>query len=89
MPLPLSPGLVLNDRYLVRHVLGQGGFGRTYLAEDSHRFNEPCVLKEFAPQLHQPDLLRKARELFEREAGFIPVAACPNTGVSCPVDSLD
>jgi serine/threonine protein kinase len=71
MPLPLSPGLVLNDRYLVRHVLGQGGFGRTYLAEDSHRFNEPCVLKEFAPQLHQPDLLRKARELFEREAGIL------------------
>jgi serine/threonine protein kinase len=71
MPLPLSPGLVLNDRYLVRHVLGQGGFGRTYLAEDSHRFNEPCVLKEFAPQLHQPDLLRKAKELFEREAGIL------------------
>jgi serine/threonine protein kinase len=71
MPLPLSPGLVLNDRYLVRHVLGQGGFGRTYLAEDNHRFNEPCVLKEFAPQLHQPDLLLKARELFEREAGIL------------------
>ncbi len=71
LPAPLSPGLVLNDRYLVRHVLGQGGFGRTYLAEDSHRFNEPCVLKEFAPQLHQPDLLRKARELFEREAGIL------------------
>lgn len=73
MPLtaPLPPGLVLNDRYLIRHMLGQGGFGRTYLAEDSHRFNEPCVLKEFAPQLHQPDLLRKARELFEREAGIL------------------
>jgi serine/threonine protein kinase len=71
LPAPLSPGLVLNDRYLVRHVLGQGGFGRTYLAEDNHRFNEPCVLKEFAPQLHQPDLLRKARELFEREAGIL------------------
>jgi serine/threonine protein kinase len=71
LPAPLSPGLVLNDRYLVRHILGQGGFGRTYLAEDSHRFNEPCVLKEFAPQLHQPDLLRKARELFEREAGIL------------------
>jgi serine/threonine protein kinase len=71
MPLPLSPGLLLNDRYLVRHILGQGGFGRTYLAQDAHRFNESCVLKEFAPQLHQPDLLRKARELFEREAGIL------------------
>jgi len=29
----------------------QGGFGRTYLAEDLHRFNERCVLKEFAPKL--------------------------------------
>jgi len=27
-----------------------GGFGRTYLAEDLHRFNERCVLKEFVPK---------------------------------------
>jgi len=65
------PGLVLGDRYRIVRQLGQGGFGRTYLAEDQHRFNEPCVLKEFAPQVQGTYGLHKAEELFEREAGVL------------------
>ncbi len=72
----LGPGLipvgaVLGDRYRVVRLLGQGGFGRTYLAEDLQRFNESCVLKEFAPQVHGDENLAKAQSLFEREAGVL------------------
>ena len=46
-------------------------FGHTYLAEDLNRFNERCVLKEFAPQLQGSFALKKGQELFEREAGIL------------------
>ncbi len=62
---------VVNSRYRILHQLGHGGFGRTYLAEDINRFNELCVLKEFAPQLQGSFAARKAQELFEREAGVL------------------
>ncbi|MBW4488536.1 MAG: protein kinase [Trichocoleus desertorum ATA4-8-CV12] len=64
-------GLLLGDRYRVVRELGHGGFGRTYLAEDQNRFQEPCVLKEFAPQVQGTYALQKAEELFEREAGIL------------------
>ncbi|MEB3338314.1 MAG: serine/threonine-protein kinase, partial [Leptolyngbyaceae bacterium] len=66
-----SSETVLNLRYRVIRQLGQGGFGRTYLAEDLSRFNERCVLKEFAPQAQDSYALKKAEELFEREAGVL------------------
>ncbi len=69
--LPLGFGQVLEKRYRIVSQLGQGGFGRTYLAEALHRFNERCVLKEFAPQVQGAVQLQKAKELFEREAGVL------------------
>ena len=68
---PIYPGLILTDRYKIIKQLGHGGFGRTYLAEDKHRFQELCVLKEFAPQVYGSYALQKSQELFEREAGVL------------------
>jgi serine/threonine protein kinase, bacterial len=67
----MTEGIVLGDRYRITKEIGQGGFGRTYLCEDVNRFNELCVLKEFAPQVHGTALLTKAQQLFEREAGVM------------------
>jgi serine/threonine-protein kinase len=70
-PAALHQPALLGNRYRIVRELGHGGFGRTYLAEDAHRFNEPCVLKEFAPQVQGTYALHKAKQLFEREAGVL------------------
>ena len=64
-------GVLLGSRYQMIRELGRGGFGHTYLAEDTHRFNELCVLKEFIPQVEGESALQKAKQLFEREAGVL------------------
>jgi serine/threonine protein kinase len=65
-PIPL--GTVLQKRYRVTKILGQGGFGRTYLSQDTGCFDEMCVLKEFSPNDRGRDALKKSKELFQREA---------------------
>ncbi|MBE9095025.1 serine/threonine-protein kinase [Tychonema sp. LEGE 07203] len=66
----LSAGTSIKNRYEIDRILGQGGFGRTYLALDRQN-NHSCVLKEFAPSNTKPEALQKARELFEREAQIL------------------
>jgi serine/threonine protein kinase len=65
-PIPL--GTLLQQRYRVTKVLGQGGFGRTYLSQDTGCFDEMCVLKEFSPTDRGRDAMKKSKELFQREA---------------------
>ncbi|RZM75985.1 protein kinase domain-containing protein [Leptolyngbya iicbica] len=64
----LGPGSKVGGRYVIQRVLGQGGFGRSYLVEDSQRFGEACVLKEFFPRNASKRSLQKALDLFKREA---------------------
>lgn len=64
----IKPGTLINNRYQIQRLLGQGGFGRTYLASDTERFGELCVLKEFVPSSRAEYVVQKSRELFEREA---------------------
>ncbi|MEH2467433.1 serine/threonine-protein kinase [Nostoc sp.] len=71
MSYSIQPGLTLGDRYVIVRQIGQGGFGRTYLAEDVNRFRELCVLKEFSPQVQTAYIVQKAEELFEREASVL------------------
>jgi WD40 repeat protein/tRNA A-37 threonylcarbamoyl transferase component Bud32 len=46
----------------------EGGFGKTYLAQDTDKLNEPCVIKQLAPKIEGNWALKKAVELFEKEA---------------------
>ncbi|MBD1916750.1 MULTISPECIES: serine/threonine-protein kinase [Cyanophyceae] len=62
---------LLGGHYRVLRQLSRGSFGDTYLAEDTHRFQELCVLKEFNPQVPGKLALDKAQTLFEREASIL------------------
>lgn len=68
---PLPVGSVLQNRYRILNILGQGGFGRTYLGEDQGRFNERCALKELTPAQGGEYALDKSKELFQREAQIL------------------
>ena len=61
----------MQNRYRILSILGQGGFGRTYLAEDQGRFNELCALKELTPAQGGEYALQKSQELFQREAQIL------------------
>jgi serine/threonine-protein kinase len=62
-------GKLLDRRYEVTQVLGAGGFGRTYLAQDTRRPGNPtCVVKQLKPISNDPNFLETARRLFNSEA---------------------
>ena len=67
----LNPGDILRDRYRIIGQLGQGGFARTYTANDAWGSpeNPLCVVKEIEPpQSNDPEVLQAAQVQFEREA---------------------
>lgn len=71
MQSAISNGTLLQNRYRVVQLLGQGGFGRTYLAEDTGRFQERCAIKEFVPIQGEDSFSDKATQLFQREASVL------------------
>lgn len=71
MVLPIPVGTLVRQRYVIQQVLGQGGFGRTYLALDQERFGESCVIKEFLVPYQDSTLVEKSKTLFQREASIL------------------
>ncbi|HEY9603333.1 MAG TPA: VIT domain-containing protein [Allocoleopsis sp.] len=62
-------GLLLQDRYRAIRAIGQGGFGRTFLAVDESKPSQHrCVIKQFFPQHQGTNSTHKATELFRQEA---------------------
>jgi eukaryotic-like serine/threonine-protein kinase len=79
MPVPLKAGEVLRGRYRVRRIIGQGGMGSIYLADDQRLEGRQCALKEVEHDRTLPaDLLREAREQFLREATVLARLDHPN-----------
>lgn len=63
--------LLLKDQYQASKPIGEGGFGRTFLAEDANRLNALCVIKQFFPLPHiqgNVEAMAKATQLFKQEA---------------------
>ncbi|MEG4210784.1 bifunctional serine/threonine-protein kinase/ABC transporter substrate-binding protein [Microcoleus sp. S13_B4] len=65
----LNPEEILAGRYKIIARLGQGGFARTYTAQDlENPENPPCVIKEIPfPQSENPQVLERARRRFQTE----------------------
>ena len=61
-------GVLLRNRYRVLSLIGEGGFSKTYAAEDVDKLNTPCVIKQFFPQVQETGARLKAAELFKEEA---------------------
>jgi serine/threonine-protein kinase len=79
MPIPLKAGEVLRGRYKIRRIIGQGGMGSIYLADDLRLEGRLCALKEVEHDRTLPtDLMREAREQFLREATVLARLDHPN-----------
>jgi len=59
---------MLKERYRAIKQIGEGGFGRTFLAIDEDKLNQICVIKQFLPQAQGTNNIEKASELFKLEA---------------------
>jgi serine/threonine protein kinase, bacterial len=64
--------MLLNNRYQIIRTLGSGGFGETFLAQDtnmpSQRF---CVVKQLKPIHNNPQIYQLVQERFQREAAIL------------------
>lgn len=64
----MKPSIIIGQYYKIVKKLGVGGFGETYIAEDSRRLGSQCVIKKLTFKSNNQDELEKAQELFYREA---------------------
>ncbi|MBO3461151.1 protein kinase [Aetokthonos hydrillicola Thurmond2011] len=63
---------LLNNRYQVIQVLGSGGFGETFLAEDTYMpSRRRCVIKQLKPVTNDPQAYKIIQQRFEREAATL------------------
>ena len=67
----MTPTL-LNNRYRILQTLGAGGFGNTFLAEDTHMpSGRRCVIKQLKPLTHEPQTYEIVKERFKREGAVL------------------
>lgn len=62
-------GKLLDHRYQVIRILATGGFGQTYIAQDTRRPGNPvCVVKHLKSASTNPKIFETAKRLFNSEA---------------------
>jgi serine/threonine protein kinase/DNA polymerase III delta prime subunit len=69
--IKMTPKL-LSNRYRIIQGLGRGGFGETFLAEDTHLpSSRICVIKQLKPITNKPHVYQLVQERFAREAAIL------------------
>ncbi len=77
--LPIAPNSLLQQRYRILQILGEGRFGRTYLATDSTGTNlaspsqveEYYAIAELAPSAQFPATVAKAKATFKQQVELL------------------
>jgi len=79
MPTPLKTAEILRGRYRIVKIIGQGGMGSIYLADDLRLQGRQCALKEVEHDRSLTgELLQEARDQFLREATVLARLDHPN-----------
>jgi eukaryotic-like serine/threonine-protein kinase len=78
-PSKVQPGMVLGNRYRILRLLGQGGMGQVYLAEDSRLPGKHWAVKELRPDAADQEMLKN-------EARFL--AECSHPGLAAITDFI-
>lgn len=61
--------MLLNNRYRIVKVIGEGGFGKTFLTQDTYLpSGRLCVIKQLKPVTNDPEIYRMIQDRFQREA---------------------
>jgi serine/threonine protein kinase len=76
---PIVPDTLLQQRYRILNILGEGEFRRIYLATDSartataghDRTDEYCAIEEFIPTEQFPAAVARAKEFFKQQASLL------------------
>lgn len=67
----LAPGAILQSRYKITKLIGQGGMGAIYLADDTRFSNRVCVIKEMLDHFTDEEQRAIATSNFLREADML------------------
>ncbi len=63
---------ILENRYQILQELGDGGFGKTFIAEDTHiPSRRRCVIKQLKPMNKSSQVYQLVKQRFQREAAVL------------------
>jgi len=75
----LNPGEVIKERYKINEIIGQGGMGCVYLADDLRLAGRLCAIKAIHYEQNLPeDVINQTRDQFKREATVLAMLDHPN-----------